>query len=202
MKTAIAAAALAASATANDLKLTWKDCGDASTHVKISSFSPATLTLGQKTTMTGTGTLDEDVEGGDFDLEMKGMIGKLLSCKGDSSVGKTCSLPLGSGSLTFDPIKFPLKKGSGVPVSVDITLSAHLPALLANTKTTASGTTKTGDKLFCIEIDSSKEAKQRQSEVLSREETEKLGDVWRGNSSNTNSHLQLSAPQTYTGIVV
>jgi len=38
---------------------------------------------------------------------------------------------------------------------------------------------------------------QRRSEVLGKEETEKLGVVWRGNSSETSSHLLLDAPQTY-----
>jgi len=36
------------------------------------------------------------------------------------------------------------------------------------------------------------------SEVLSREETEALGVVWRGNASQTSSHLTLQAPQTYS----
>jgi cathepsin X len=38
---------------------------------------------------------------------------------------------------------------------------------------------------------------KRKSEVLSREETEALGVVWRGNSSERSSHLTLEAPQTY-----
>merc|ERR1711924_11628 len=37
----------------------------------------------------------------------------------------------------------------------------------------------------------------RKSEVLSRDETEALGVVWRGNSSEKSSHLTLEAPQTY-----
>jgi len=42
-----------------------------------------------------------------------------------------------------------------------------------------------------------KEPAPRKSEVLSREETEKLGVVWRGNSSDAPSHLTLEAPETY-----
>jgi len=40
-------------------------------------------------------------------------------------------------------------------------------------------------------------ARTRRSELLSREETEKLGVVWRGNSSSTSSHELLLAPQSF-----
>merc|ERR1711998_430949 len=122
------------------------------------------------TTMTGTGTLPEDISGANFDLEMDGVI-HLLSCKGDASQSKTCSLPLGAGSLSFDAMSFPLKAGQ-VQVKVDIALSANLPASLASTTTKATATATNGDKLFCIEIKSSKEAHSR-IEVLSREESTK-----------------------------
>ena len=50
--------------------------------------------------MTGTGALSEDVASANFDLEMTGAIGKLVSCQGDASAAKTCSLPLGTGTLS------------------------------------------------------------------------------------------------------
>jgi len=149
-----AAVAIAASgAAASDLKLTWSDCGGGATHAKISSFTPDTLRLGQKTTMTGIGNLDEDVSGATFDLQMTGAIGKLVSCSGDASVSKTCSLPLGTGSLTFDAMTFPLKTGK-VPVKVDISLAATVPGSLQSTTTTCKATATGGDNLFCIEIKS------------------------------------------------
>merc|ERR1712151_38186 len=113
---------LAALATASQLKLAWTDCGDSSTHTKITSFTPSSITTGQKATMTGTGNLDEDVTGANFDLEMAAGIIK-LSCKGDASTSKTCNLPLGSGSLTFNAMSFPIKAGP-TSVNVDLTLSA------------------------------------------------------------------------------
>merc|ERR1712050_484424 len=60
--------------TGGTLKVTWKDCGTATTHAKINSFSPGTLTLGQKTTMTGTGSVDEAVTGGSFSISLKASI--------------------------------------------------------------------------------------------------------------------------------
>merc|ERR1719281_2429351 len=93
--------------------------------------------------MTGTGNLGEDVAGATFDLEMTGAIGKLVSCKGDASASKTCSLPLGTGSLTFDAMSFPLSPGD-VPVKVDISLSASIPASLQTTTTTCKATATSG----------------------------------------------------------
>merc|ERR1712070_355678 len=53
------------------LKLTWEDCGDASTHGKIKGLDKDTITLGQDTTVTGSGTVDEDVKSGDFSITAK-----------------------------------------------------------------------------------------------------------------------------------
>merc|ERR1719453_809903 len=150
MKAFVGAAAVA-TASAAELKLTWSDCG-AGTHTKITGFTPATITTGQKTTMTGTGNLDEDVTGATFDLEMKTAAGT-VSCKGDASASKTCNLPLGTGSLTFDAIGFPMKKGS-TSISVDLSLSAMLPGALAHTDTTVTAKGSNGDDLFCMEIKS------------------------------------------------
>jgi len=140
-------------ANAAELKLTWSDCGDASTKTKITAFSPNAVTLGHKTTMVGTGSLSEDVAGADYDLEMTGAIGKLLSCKGDASTSKTCSLPLGVGTLSFEAMTFPLKAGASA-VNVDILLKPFVPRALQTTTTRASAIAKNGDKLFCIEIKS------------------------------------------------
>merc|ERR1711920_456538 len=136
-----------------DLDLTWSDCGGGATHAKITEFTPSSIALGKQTTMTGTGKLDEAVQGATFDLVMDGAIGQLLKCDGDASASKTCNLPLGVGALTFDAMKFPLAAGS-VPVNVDIKLASNLPSSLAKTTTTCKATSANGDELFCIEIKS------------------------------------------------
>jgi len=151
MKLFICACALAL-ASAAELKLTWTDCGDSSTHAKISGFTPGTITTGQKTTLTGTGKLDEDVAAANFDLEMKTAAGT-VSCKGDASQTKTCNLPIGTGQISFDAVTFPMKKGS-VSISVDLSLSRFLPGQLARTDTQVTAVSATGDKLFCLEIKS------------------------------------------------
>jgi len=147
----VSAAALSA-ASAAELKLTWSDCGGGSTHTTITGFTPATITTGRKTTMTGTGNLDEDVTRATFDLEMKTAAGT-VSCKGDASQSKTCNLPLGTGSLTFDAITFPMKKGQA-SISVDLSLSALLPGALAHTDTKVTAAGASQEQLFCMEIKS------------------------------------------------
>merc|ERR1711939_1140556 len=155
MKSIIGAGALLATATAGNLKLTWNDCGDSSTKAKISGFSPGDLTLGQTTTMIGTGNLVEDVTTANFDVEMNGAF-HLLSCKGDASQSKTCGLPLGTGKLTFDAMALPIKAGQ-TQVKVDLTLSGALPGALLKTTTKATATASNGDKLFCLQIHSASE---------------------------------------------
>merc|ERR1719378_1672835 len=102
--------------------------------------------------MTGVGNLDEDVTAATFDLEMKTSI-NTVSCKGDASQSKTCSLPLGVGSLTFNAMTFPIKQGS-TSVSVDLSLSAMLPGALAHTETKVTASAAGGDQLFCMDIKS------------------------------------------------
>merc|ERR1712232_1214297 len=109
--------------------------------------------MGQRTTMTGTGILEESVSGATFNLEMTGSLGKLVSCSGDASVTKTCPLPLGTGTITFTRLTFPINPGS-TSIKVDIELAGFLPPLLAATATIATASTSSGHQLFCLEIHS------------------------------------------------
>merc|ERR1712196_161525 len=68
---------------------------------------------------------------------------------GDASQSKTCRLPLGTGSLTFEAMQFPIKQGPN-EVKVGISLSSHLPAMLETTKTVATATAADGSQLFCM----------------------------------------------------
>merc|ERR1711988_627557 len=80
--------------------------------------------------------------------------GDLLSCSGDISQTKKCSMgPF--GSLTFDGLQLPVKKGSS-SISMDLSLSSLIPASLASTETTVTASTKSGDKLFCLKVFSAK----------------------------------------------
>merc|ERR1711935_1212711 len=77
--------------TGGNLAITFKDCGDASTHAKVTSVTPPTIPLGSTTTISGTGTLDKDIPAGTFDMKMTGLGGieLLKNCNGDASTALT-----------------------------------------------------------------------------------------------------------------
>merc|ERR1711975_197930 len=130
----------------------YEDCGDASTHAKITGLSPSSVTMGKKTTITGTGMLDKDIADGTFHLQTFYSGGDLADCSGDAGKSQKCGLLGGVlGSLTFDPLSFPVKKGSS-SVSVDLSLNRLIPAALAQTVTTVKASTRGGDKIFCMQV--------------------------------------------------
>jgi len=133
-----------------NIPLTYEDCGDASTHVKITGLTPASVVPGQRTKITGSGNLDTDISGATFQTKTTFTGGDLLSCSGDAGQKKKCGMaPF--GSLTFDGLQFPVKKGQS-SISMDLALSRLIPASLASTETTVTASTKSGDKLFCIKV--------------------------------------------------
>jgi len=134
------------------LQLSYKDCGDASTHAKITGLSPSTAHIGRKVTITGTGNLDEDIKDGTFSIETAFSQGvPLLECDGDAAVGKKCRFPLLSGSLAFEGVNFPIKAGPQ-DINVDLYLSPILPAALIKTTTEVSAVSKSGEKIFCMKV--------------------------------------------------
>jgi len=134
-----------------DIPLTYEDCGDSETHAKITGLSPSSVTPGKLTKITGAGNLDKDIADGTFHLQTFYSGGDLLDCNGDASVTRKCLLGGVLGSLTFESLKFPVAKGPA-PVTVDLNLSPIVPAFLAVTTTRVTGTTKSGDKIFCLDV--------------------------------------------------
>jgi len=133
------------------VSLTYEDCGDAGTHAKISALTPTSVPMGRKTRITGRGILDKDIADGYFRAETFFTGGDLLSCSGDASQSQKCNLGGILGSLTFNALSFPVKKGDAA-VSVDMSLNRLIPATLARTTTKVTASTKSGDKIFCMEI--------------------------------------------------
>lgn len=163
-------------AAATDLKLTWKDCGDDQTHVKVSNVSPASLTLGQKTTITGSGSLDDDVSGGTYTLTVSALGATLLTHKGDFCKPDSIPLPLGTGTIDWKGESCPVSKGPN-SLSMDVTLSATLPPALEKTTIGIQATTTTGDKLLCVTIQTSQEDPLTFEEIASRVNAANVGWV-------------------------
>merc|ERR1712054_531493 len=134
------------------LDLKWTDCGDSSYHAKVLGLSPTILPLGQKTTITGSGNVDEQVTGGAFTITAKFGITEHYS--GDACSSKVIKLPFGVGTITWEGLKCPVAKGD-VSVAVDVSLSRLIPAKLAKgtIEIKAAGASK--ENLICLDIDTS-----------------------------------------------
>merc|ERR1711981_1500795 len=130
------------------LKLAYQDCGAA--HGKVTGLSPSTLTLGQKTTVTGSGSVDEAVTDGTFEMNIKASI-LSKTCTGNICQPSTCPLPAGVGSITWNGMKCPLAKGD-VTVGTDVMLSGALPPWAARATIGIKGKASTGDDLLCMTL--------------------------------------------------
>merc|ERR1711988_2050305 len=134
------------------VSLSYEDCGDSETHAKITGLSPSSVVMGRKTRITGRGILDKEITDGNFRTQTFYSGGDLAACSGDASKKQECGLLGGTlGSLTFEPLSFPVKKGSS-SVSVDLSLNPLIPAALAQTVTAVKASTKGGEKIFCMEV--------------------------------------------------
>jgi len=134
------------------LKLRWSDCGAA--HGKVTGLSPHTLTLGAKTTVTGSGRVREAVSGGTFEIDFLAAAWPFSisgTYTGDICKAKTFDMPQGLGTVTWDGLKCPVAAGA-VNVGTDIQLSQYFlqatPAATISIKVNASN----GDGLLCMMI--------------------------------------------------
>merc|ERR1719265_1786215 len=121
IKTAPAAAEAVVEETVQggNLKLSFTDCG--AKHGKVTGLTPDTLTLGVNTAVTGSGSVDEDVTAGNYDITLTaggGIVHKTFH--GDICKPETFVLPLGAGSISW--------------VGIKVILSGSLPARLAKSE--------------------------------------------------------------------
>merc|ERR1712178_97025 len=132
-----------------NLNLKWTDCGDSSYHAKVTGVSPTTLSLGSKTTITGSGNVDEQVTGGAFTITAKFGITEHYS--GDACSSKVIKLPFGVGTITWEGLKCPVAKGT-VGVKVDVQLSKFIPARLAKASMEIKAAGASKENLICLDM--------------------------------------------------
>merc|ERR1711964_233934 len=133
------------------LEVTWSDCGDASAHGHVSALEPPTITTGEVTTLSGTGSVDMDVAGGSFHLVMKAGVIKLLDHTGDICSADHIDLPLGVGSIDWKGLNCPVSSGA-VTVDMDMNLSEKVPSMLLTTSSELTISSSSGDELICVQI--------------------------------------------------
>jgi len=138
------------------LAVSWGDCG--AKHATVTDLSPTSITTGgAATTLTGTGTLDEDVTSATFTAVVKASGVKVASCSGDATSDIVCTLPAGVGTITVKAVSFPLKAGS-VKIPVDVKVSALIPASLAITATHIEAVDQNGESAICLDVNTKKAA--------------------------------------------
>merc|ERR1711862_843220 len=144
-------AAVLAIADAGSVTLNWDDCGDADTHVVITDISPVKLAFPGKTTITGTGLLDEDSSAGQFKFDAKLGGVSVLKDGGSLCEDKHIVMPLNAGTIDFHGLSCPVSAGE-ISVSLDISLLDS--SAVSNDLITIdlSALSDTGDKLLCAAL--------------------------------------------------
>lgn len=159
-------------AASGTLGLTWKDCGDA-THGHTTALSPDSITLGQKTTITGSGSIDEAVSGGTYNVKVSAGGFTLINHSGDICKPDTIKLPLGTGELDWKGMSCPVSAGA-LSVAMDATLSSYIPSSMAKTTIELTGTGSNGDDLLCLSLNTAPKSEAQ----LFEEFTQKFGKVY------------------------
>jgi hypothetical protein len=147
MKSVIAAS-LVAAAAADQIKIAISDCGSG-VPGHVTGISPSAITTGQKTTITGSGTVDSDVASATYTMTIKALGVALQTCTGDMCSSAECKLPLNTGSLDFQGLSCPVKAGP-VAINIDATVAASIPSQLAVLDITLEA-----DGLLCAAIHTS-----------------------------------------------
>merc|ERR1712048_177190 len=130
------------------LNLTYKDCG--SKHGKVTSMSPTSFSTGTEVTITGTGTIDEDVTAASLKATISALGTKLTECSGDGTSDIVCQLPLNTGSITVPALPFPLKAGT-LNLPVKVSTSEAIPASLAPVDIHLTGDDQNGESAICLD---------------------------------------------------
>jgi len=141
--------AAAEAAEAGKLAVTWSDCG--AKHAKVTDLQPTSVAIGGAATVTGTGTIDEDVTKAKFTATVKAAGATLATCSGDGTADIECKLPLGAGSITVKALTFPIKQGA-VTIPVTVKTSSHIPARLAKVDVHVTATDQNGEDTVCLDV--------------------------------------------------
>jgi len=134
------------------VKLSWKDCGDASTHGKVTSLTPDTLVFGQKTTITGSGSLDEKVTSGSYTVAASVEGKQVFTHTSDLCKPDTIRLPFGIGSIVWNGVSCPHAAGA-TSIGLVASLSRFIPAKGPSVEIKVTAVATSGDKLVCVTVD-------------------------------------------------
>jgi hypothetical protein len=145
---ALASAVALTTAEAATLTLTYSDCG--STHGHVDSMSPTSFATGKEVTITGTGTIDEDITAATLTAEASALGTQLCKVSGDGKSDLSCVLPLGAATITIPALPLPLAKGT-LNLPVKVTTAAAVPPSLASLDLKLTGNDQNGESAICLQ---------------------------------------------------
>jgi len=134
---------------AGTVAVTWEDCG--AKHATVTDLEPLSVTLGTTTTLTGTGTVDEDITAAEFTAVVYASGVKVTSCSGDGTVDIVCKLPLGAGQIAVKALDYPIAAGT-VTIEAEMQTSSLLPASLAKVDAEIRATEQNGEDAICLNV--------------------------------------------------
>jgi len=149
MAKVVFASLLGVASAGGNLALTWKDCGDASTHAKVEHVQPSEVVIGQATTITGTGTTDKKVESGTFTMKLTASLGIKETYTGKVCEAKEFEMPLGLGTLSWAGLTCPVAVGPS-SVKIDVKLASTVPASLAKADVAITAIDQDREPLLCV----------------------------------------------------
>jgi cathepsin L len=138
-----------ATAEAGTLAVTWSDCG--AKHATVTDLQPTSIHTGATETVTGTGTVDEDVTSAKFTATVSALGTQLTDCNGDGTKDIVCTLPMGVGKITVKALAFPLKAGQ-VSIPVEVQTSSVIPPSLANVDVHIAANEQAGESVICLDV--------------------------------------------------
>merc|ERR1711862_801315 len=148
-------------AAGGKLAVTWEDCGDSATHGHITDLQPTEITIGEDGTLTGTGTIDEELTDGAFTIKLTASLGISETYTGKACEAKTFDLPLGIGSVSWLGLACPVAAGS-ITHNIGFETKSIIPSSLAKVDIAASATDQNGADALCVNAHL-----QKQSDELS-----------------------------------
>merc|ERR1719453_1414883 len=100
-----------------------------------------------------TGSLDKEVTGGTYDMELKAGGGLIDShFTGNNCEAKSFDLPLGIGTLSWDGISCPLAAADSVSIGFHAKLSASLPPAVATSDIHLGANDQDGESVLCVDL--------------------------------------------------
>lgn len=138
-----------AAVEAGTIAVSFEDCG--ATHGTFTDLQPRTISTGTTESLTGSGTIDEDVSAAHFKATIKAAGITVTTCEGDASDDIECKLPLGAGSIVVQKLGLPLAAGP-ITVPVQVTTSSLIPASLAKVDAEIRATEQNGEDVLCVNM--------------------------------------------------